>query len=80
MHIVVCYLAYLAISRIVAVRVARTIARNGRAFLIDAFHANCELADSVNHLLIVRDAPRRLSLPLHCPLLRAEVNQVGRQA
>lgn len=27
--------------------------RNGRIFLVDCFHGNTELADSVNHLLIV---------------------------
>src|ERR1700722_16563913 len=27
--------------------------KNGRVFLVDAFHGNTELADSVNHLLVV---------------------------
>src|SRR3712207_7026266 len=30
-----------------------TLFRSGRAFLIDAFHQNEALADSVNHLLVV---------------------------
>jgi len=33
--------------------VAQTLRHNGRSFLIDAFHGNRELADSVNHLLVV---------------------------
>lgn len=32
---------------------AQTLRRNGRSFLLDAFHDNRELADSVNHLLVV---------------------------
>lgn len=32
---------------------ARTLAKNGRVFLVDAFHNNSALADSVNHLLVV---------------------------
>jgi len=33
--------------------VARTLHKNGRIFLVDAFHGNEALADSVNHLLVV---------------------------
>jgi hypothetical protein len=53
MYIIVCYLSYLAISLIATVWVAQTLRHNGRSFLIDAFHGNRELADSVNHLLVV---------------------------
>lgn len=53
MYIVVSYLAYLAISLGVTVWVATTLHRNGRVFLVDAFHGNTELADSVNRLLVV---------------------------
>ena len=53
MYIVICYVAYLVISVAVTVWVARTLGRNGRPFLIDAFHGNSEMADSVNHLLVV---------------------------
>lgn len=53
MYIVVCYVAYLAISLSVTIWVARTLHHNGRSFLIDAFQGNQELADSVNHLLVV---------------------------
>jgi hypothetical protein len=47
------HLAYLGISIALTVWVARTLHRNGRVFLVDCFHGNTELADSVNHLLVV---------------------------
>jgi hypothetical protein len=50
---VVTYLVYLAISIGLTVWVAQTLHRSGRAFLLDAFHQNEALADSVNHLLVV---------------------------
>lgn len=50
---VVTYLVYLAISIGLTVWVASTLYRNGRTFLVDAFHENEALADSVNHLLVV---------------------------
>ena len=53
MYIVVCYVAYLAISLAVTIWVAHTLHHNGRSLLIDAFQGNRELADSVNHLLVV---------------------------
>jgi hypothetical protein len=53
MYVVACYLSYLAISIALTVWVARTLHKNGRVFLVDAFHGNGELADSVNHLLVV---------------------------
>jgi hypothetical protein len=51
--VVTSYAAYLAISIAVTVWVARTLHKNGRVFLVDAFHGNQALADSVNHLLVV---------------------------
>lgn len=53
MYIVACYLIYLAVSVGVTVWVARSLSHNGRSFLIDAFNGQRELADSVNHLLVV---------------------------
>ena len=50
MYILVGYIGHLAISLIATVWVAQTLVRNGRAFLIDAFYGNVELADSVKHL------------------------------
>jgi hypothetical protein len=53
MYIIACYAAYLAVSLVVTIWVAQTLRHNGRSFLVDAFHGNGELADSVNHLLVV---------------------------
>src|SRR5688572_31375310 len=53
MYIEGSYLVYLAISLSVTVWVARTLYKNGRVFLVDAFQGNTELAGSVNHLLVV---------------------------
>jgi hypothetical protein len=53
MYIVGSYAVYLLISLLVTIWVARTLHKNGRVFLVDAFHGNTELADSVNHLLVV---------------------------
>ena len=54
MNYVVCtYALYLAISIALTVWVARTLRKNGRLFLVDAFHGNEALADSINHLLVV---------------------------
>ena len=47
------YVAYLFISVGLTVWVARTLHKNGRIFLVDSFHGNEPLADSVNHLLVV---------------------------
>ena len=51
--IVWTYLAYLTISVSLTVWVARTLHKNGRIFLVDSFHGNEQLADSINHLLLV---------------------------
>jgi hypothetical protein len=51
--IVITYLLYLAISGVLTFWVARTLFKNGRIFLVDVFHGNEPLADSVNHLLVV---------------------------
>src|SRR5690242_3144989 len=47
------YLIYLTISIALTIWVARTLFKNGRIFLVDVFHGNEALADSVNHLLVV---------------------------
>src|SRR5262245_4630426 len=53
MYIVHSYVVYLAISIAVTVWVARTLHKNGRIFLVHAFHGDADLAGSVNHLLVV---------------------------
>jgi hypothetical protein len=50
---VITYLAYLTISVVLSIWVAQTLHKNGRIFLLDVFHGNEALADSVNHLLVV---------------------------
>ncbi|CUJ32000.1 hypothetical protein [Cognatishimia activa] len=47
------YAAYIAISLVATVLVGRTLSKNGHMFLIDAFKSREQLADSVNHLLLV---------------------------
>ena len=47
------YLIYLALSIALTIWVGRTLHKNGRVFLVDVFHGNEALADSVNHLLVV---------------------------
>jgi hypothetical protein len=44
---------YLGLTISITIWVARTLFRNGKVFLIDIFHGNKELADSVNNLLLV---------------------------
>src|ERR1700751_4714093 len=47
------YIAYFFISLTMTIWVARTLHKNGRIFLIDALLGNQQMADSVNHLLVV---------------------------
>jgi|ERR1017187_3421432 hypothetical protein len=51
--IVACYLIYIAVSVTLTIWVAHTLHKNGRIFLVQAFHGSEEMADSVNHLLVV---------------------------
>ena len=48
----VTYLCYVVISVGITIWVAETLRRNGRIFLVEAFGKE-EVADSVNHLLVV---------------------------
>jgi hypothetical protein len=52
-YTVTAYLLYLPVAIAMTVWVARTLHRNGRVFLVQAFRGNAEMADSVNHLLVV---------------------------
>ncbi len=51
--LIATYSLYLIISISLTVWVARTLSKNGRPFLIECFDDKSELADSVNHLLVV---------------------------
>ena len=53
MYVVGSYVSYLLISLALTIWVAGTLHKNGRVFLVDAFHGNAELADSVNRTLAV---------------------------
>lgn len=50
---VMTYAMYLALAVPVTIWVARTLYRNGRVFLVRCFKGDEELANSVNHLLVV---------------------------
>jgi len=50
---VITYGMYLALALPLTVWVAKTLHRNGKVFLIDCFHGNAEIAESVNQLLVV---------------------------
>src|SRR5881397_2329396 len=51
--LIITYIAYLGITIALTIWVAHTLHKNGRLFLVDVFHGNEPLADSVNHLLVV---------------------------
>lgn len=51
--VVITYLDYLLISVGLTIWVGRTLYKNGGLFLVDVFHGNKELAQAVNHLLVV---------------------------
>lgn len=51
--IVATYLTYIFLSVTLTIWVAHTLHKRGAIFLVDAFQGNRELADSVNHLLVV---------------------------
>ncbi len=52
-HTVIAYLIYLPVALAMTIWVARTLHKNVRVFLVQAFRGNEEMADSVNHLLVV---------------------------
>jgi p-aminobenzoyl-glutamate transporter AbgT len=52
-YTVITYSIYLPVTIILTIWVARTIFTNGRVFLLEIFHQDALLADSVNKLLLV---------------------------
>lgn len=52
-YVILTYCIYLLLTISLTIWVARTLFKNGKVFLIDIFHGNKELADSVNNLLLV---------------------------
>jgi hypothetical protein len=53
MLLLVTYAVYVAISLAITIWVGRTLNKNGRVFLIENFQGQEQLADSINHLLLV---------------------------
>jgi len=68
------YLIYLTISIALTIWVARTLHKNGRVFLVDSFTDNEQLADSVNHLLVVGFYSNQFWL--RCLALKARIRLV----
>lgn len=52
-YFILTYIIYLVISIALTIWVAKVLFQNGRIFLVDIFHGNTLLADSVNKLLVV---------------------------
>ena len=51
--VILSYALYMPITVVLTIWVARTLFTNGRVFLVDIFHGNELLADSVNKLLLI---------------------------
>ncbi len=49
----IAYMIYIVLSIGITIWVAQTLFKNGRIFVIDAFAGNEQMADAVNHLLLV---------------------------
>ncbi|HEX6915111.1 MAG TPA: hypothetical protein VF145_07705 [Chitinophagaceae bacterium] len=52
-YLILTYACYLVITICITIWVATTLFRNGKVFLLEIFHGNKELAESVNNLLLV---------------------------
>jgi hypothetical protein len=52
-YFILTYALYISISVALTIWVANVLFKNGKIFLVDIFHGNNELADSVNRLLVV---------------------------
>lgn len=50
---IVVYVVYVIVCMALTVWVAKTLHKNGRVFLLEAFRGDEERADAVNHLLVV---------------------------
>ena len=72
-HTVIAYLIYLPISVAMTIWVTRTLHKNGSVFLIQAFRGKEDMADSVNHLLVVGFYLVNVVVSsLHCAALRRQ--------
>jgi hypothetical protein len=50
---IITYALYIIITVALTYWVGKTLYTNGRVFILESFHGNEEMADSVNHLLLV---------------------------
>jgi membrane-bound ClpP family serine protease len=50
---IITYVLYIIISVCLTYWVGRTLYANGRVFIVESFRGNEQMADSVNHLLLV---------------------------
>lgn len=52
-YILLSYCVYLVATITLTIWVAKALFKNGKVFLLDIFHGNKDIADSVNNLLLV---------------------------
>ena len=52
-YVMIVYVAYAAVALVLTAVLARTLYRNGAVFLNDVFGDKPEIAEAVNHLLVV---------------------------
>jgi hypothetical protein len=52
-HTVITYVGYLIVAIPLTIWVAKTLHKNGRVFLLKSMNGDGDLADSINHLLVV---------------------------
>jgi hypothetical protein len=52
-YVILTYAVYLPVTIALTIWVAKTLFKNGKVFLVDIFHGNKELSESVNNLLLV---------------------------
>jgi hypothetical protein len=50
---IITYALYIIITVGLTYWVGKTLYKNGRVFILESFHGNDQMADSVNHLLLV---------------------------
>ena len=51
--LIITYILYLSISIGITIWVGQSLHKNGRVFLVENFRGNEQVADSINHLLLV---------------------------
>lgn len=75
-YIIITYALYLPLTIGLTVWVANTLFTNGRIFLVDIFHGNELLADSVNKLLVVGFYLINIGYAVYTLQIMGEINSV----